>query len=119
MNFSQRYLVDEYVEEYAAQRLGRRELLRRVLLITGSIPLSASVLFALGCSSGGSTTAATATAPPTQTQTPPTPPPPSGPGVTVPATDPGIQVAEVRYKGPASDVLAYLSRPRTGGPFPA
>jgi carboxymethylenebutenolidase len=118
MNFSQRYLVDEYVEEYEAQRLGRRELMRRVLLVTGSIPLAASVLFALGCSSGGAKTAATATAPPTQTPVPPTPPPPSGPGVTVPATDPGIQVEEVRFKGPASDVIAYLSRPRGNGPFP-
>jgi len=119
MNFSQRYLVDEYVGEYEARRLGRRELLRRVVLITGSIPLSASVLFALGCSSGGSKTAATATAPPTQTPPPPTPPPPSGPGVTVPATDPAIQVEEVRFKGPASDEIAYLARPRGNGPFPA
>jgi len=126
MNFSQRYLIEEYVEDYRASRLGRRELLRRAVLITGSVPLAAATLFALGCSGGGSSTAAATatvtTAPPTQapTQQPvPTPPPATGPGVTVQPTDPAIQVEDVKFKGPTSDVIGYLSRPRTGGPFPA
>ena len=49
MNFNQTYLIDEYIEEYRAQRLGRREFLRRVVLVTGSIPLAATTLWTLGC----------------------------------------------------------------------
>jgi hypothetical protein len=44
-----RYLVEEFAEEYRDGRLNRRELLRRVLLITGSAAVTANVLLALGC----------------------------------------------------------------------
>jgi carboxymethylenebutenolidase len=138
LNFNQRYLIEEFAELYQQQRMERRELLRRALLITGSIPLAATSLFALGCGSSksGSSSAAEATKPaaaattattassaasPTSSApaTIPTPPPATGPGVTVDPNDPAIQVAVVSYKGPASDITGYLSRPRTGGPTPA
>ncbi|MER3449886.1 MAG: dienelactone hydrolase family protein, partial [Chloroflexota bacterium] len=57
-------------------------------------------------------------------QPPPSPKPTSQPtpqaGVTVPPDDPAIEVAGVSF--PAEDgasVMAYLSRPRGAGPFPA
>jgi carboxymethylenebutenolidase len=117
LNPQQRYLIEEFAEEYRERRLGRRDLLRRVLLITGSVPSTAAVLATLGCGSAGDGGAPTATAAPTQPA--PTPPPATGPGVTVQPTDPAIQVEEVRYPGPASQIFAYLARPRQAGTYPA
>lgn len=34
-------------------------------------------------------------------------------------TDPVIEVADVKLKGPASDILIYLAKPKGNGPFPA
>src|SRR5690606_39583851 len=51
LNHHQRYLLEEFVEAYLARAMPRRELIRRSLLATGSIALTASALFALGCGS--------------------------------------------------------------------
>ena len=119
LNVYQRYVVEEFADDYRDQELTRRELLRKVLYVTGSVPLTASVLLALGCGdSGESNPGATATtAPPTRA--PATPPAATGPGVTVQPGDPAIQVREVSYKGPASEIKAYLARPASGASFPA
>ncbi len=119
MNTHQRYLIEEFAEEYLERRLNRRDLLKRVLLITGSVAVTANVLTTLGCGSSSSPAAtATGAAAASPTALPPTPPPPSGPGVTVQPDDAAIQAAEVRFKGPASEIIAYLSRPKGTGPFP-
>ena len=55
LNAHQRYLIEEFAEDYKARRLGRRDLMRRTLLITGSIPLTASVRHIAslaGCAAG-------------------------------------------------------------------
>src|SRR3972149_5620068 len=77
LDHHQRYLVEEFAADYLARRMSRRDLLRRALQVTGSVPLTASVLFALGC--GGSEPEATPT-PPTAPPTPAPPPPPAGRG---------------------------------------
>ncbi|HEY7269265.1 MAG TPA: hypothetical protein VH951_05525, partial [Dehalococcoidia bacterium] len=59
----QRYFVEEFAEDYKESHLSRREMLRKVLYVTGSVPLTASVLLALGCGDSGSS-AATATSAP-------------------------------------------------------
>jgi carboxymethylenebutenolidase len=108
------YLIEEFAEEYQAHRIGRRELLRRVLLLTGSVPLTATTLFALGCgdSSGDDD------APPVPTEVPVvTTEAGIGPGVA--ATDPAVQAQSVRFPGQAGDVLGYLARPVASGSFPA
>lgn len=61
MDLNQRHLIDEFVDEYRACRFERRELLRRVLVITGSVPLTAWVLFTLGCGSSRGSVGSTAT----------------------------------------------------------
>ena len=45
----QRYVIEEHFEEYAAGRISRRELLRRVSYITGGAAASLAALSALGC----------------------------------------------------------------------
>ncbi len=119
MNTHQRYLIEEFAEEYLDHRLARRDLLRRVLLITGSVATTASVLTALGCSSSSSKTL---TASPTfgsaGTKTPTAGT--TGPVTlaTVAADDLAVDASDVRFKGPASDILGYLAKPKTG-PAPA
>lgn len=52
MNLFQEYLIHEFVEDYKDGYLSRRDLIRRVLHITGGAASTATVLVALGC--GGS-----------------------------------------------------------------
>jgi carboxymethylenebutenolidase len=129
LNVYQRYFVEEFADDYKERRLPRREMLCKVLYVTGSIPLTASVLFALGCgdssdgkSSSGpaATTAPAATsAPAAVTPLPGTPPAATGAGVTVQPTDPAIDVRDVSFKGKAGDVFAYLAKPKGAGSYPS
>jgi len=114
------YLIEEFAEDYLNRNLARRDLVRRVLLITGSIPLTGSLLFSLGCSGGGEDTKPSATQPaaaaPTTAPVPTVVSTPVGPGVA--ENDPLITAAAVAFPGPASEIKAYLARPkdRTGVP---
>ncbi len=67
LNVYQRYFVEEFADDYKERRLPRREMLRKVLYVTGSVPLTASVLLALGCgdSSNDKASAGVSTAAPT------------------------------------------------------
>lgn len=127
LNIHQRYLIEEFAEEYHEHRLPRRELLHRVLLVTGSVPTTAVALLALGCGSDEATTATpaattsggAATGQPAASVTPAVAASPtgsaaaSGPGVAT--TDPAVIATDVRFPGPASELLGYLARPRAEG----
>ena len=118
LNVYQRYVVEEFADDYKQSELSRRELLRKVLFVTGSVPLTASVLLTLGCGDSDDEPGATATtARPTEPA--PTAPAASGPGVTVPPSDPAIRAQDVTFAGPASDIKAYLARPASGTSLPA
>jgi len=107
------YLLGEFAEDYLEHRMSRRDLMRRALLVTGSIPLAATSLFALGCGDSDSETAPTATtAPPTATPAPTT----AASGARVPETDAAITAEAVTYRGAAGELKGYLARPRAGGP---
>jgi carboxymethylenebutenolidase len=118
LNVYQRYVVEEFADDYKEHELSRRELLRKVLYVTGSVPLAASVLVALGCGDSVDDEPAAPAATTAPTQAPATPPPASGPGVTVQPDDPAIEVREVRYSGPASEIIAYQARPKATGRYP-
>src|SRR5918996_886154 len=67
LNPTQRYLVTEFVDNYEDGVMSRRDLIERVLGITGSAAAAAGALLALGCAP------ATATPPPpSPTTAPPT-----------------------------------------------
>jgi carboxymethylenebutenolidase len=147
MNEIERYFVEEFVEEYHEGHMSRRDMIRRVLLITGGVASAASTLLALGCgtdsesspaagTSGGTAspaaTAARAETPaPTAAAARPTaaataaargaatmPPAATSADPLVREDDPAIQVGRVEFPGPAGAVFGYLARPRTGGPVP-
>lgn len=119
MNEYQHYLIQEFADEYQEGHMSRRQLLRRAVLIMGSVPAGMSALAMFGC--GGDdddeaeeaantpeapTTAATAASSPTT-------------AATAPATAGGaVQTSDVKFTGPGSDLLGYLAKPEGGGPFP-
>jgi carboxymethylenebutenolidase len=143
LNDVERYFVEEYHEGH----LSRRDLIRRVLFITGGVASAAATLIALGCGSdsepshgtgaagGTASPAATAarveTPAPTVAATSPTaaataaargaatlPPATNSADSLVREDDPTIQAGRVEFAGPAGTVFGYLARPRTGGPVP-
>lgn len=125
LNPHQDYLIREFADEYLESHMSRRDMLRRVLLITGSIPATASLAFTLGCgttkddAARATATAATTQAPATATATataPATPRAAATPGV--PADDPTLEAADVRFPGPAGELRGYLARPKGAGTFP-
>ena len=62
MNLFQRYLADEFAEDYSEGRISRREALKLIASVTGSILLADSIL--TGCAAPESTPAAAT--PPTE-----------------------------------------------------
>jgi hypothetical protein len=47
----ERYVIEEHIEDFRDGLIDRRELLRRVGLITGSAAVALAVLASLGCGS--------------------------------------------------------------------
>lgn len=107
LNPMQQYLVYEFVEDYEDGLLSRRDMVSRVLHITGGVAAAATVLTSLGVS-------ATAGA---QEGTPTGPNGPRSP-LSVPETDARILATNVTFAGPdGANVLAYQASPAntTGG----
>ncbi|MBI3521856.1 MAG: dienelactone hydrolase family protein [Chloroflexi bacterium] len=132
----QLYVIQEHIEDFNDGLISRRQMLRKVTWITGSLAVTLAVLPTLGCSPAA-TTAPSATAAasnrvasPTAVATAAASPyalPPaarSGPdGVTVKADDPRITAGPVSpgsIKGADGAVLiGYLARPKAEGTYPA
>ena len=119
LNETQRYLIDEHIEEYQDGLIPRRELLRRVTLISGSAALGAAIVAACGPVTPSSTvsatpTAAVVTATPVPTVGPFATPPAQATtdGVTVKPDDPRITVSKPEVKGTdGASLMAYMARP--------
>jgi len=126
MNIFQRYLVEEFAEDYEEGRLSRRDALKLIASVTGSLIVSNSILAA--CTPPPEATAVDS---PTQAISPATDSPATATGVspTMPPTgdrtygtvmpdDPTIIASEVQF--PAEDValIGYLTRPANGGTSP-
>ena len=146
LNHLQRYLVEEYVEDYQERALTRRQVLKYIAAVVGSFAVANTVL--AGCApmpAPAPTGAADPTAPPatpaptvaatptpaqiraTATQavlataaTAPTQTPQPVPaGVRVTADDPAVEASTVTFPGDGLSVIAYQARPKGDGPFPA
>jgi carboxymethylenebutenolidase len=107
------YLVHEFVEDYVDGIMSRRDMVRRVLHITGGVATTATLLTRLGVKPA-SAQEATPTAAPRPT--------PTGPrsSVSVPEDDPSITAEEITFPGlDGEEVLAYQAMLSSGeGPFP-
>src|SRR5918995_6838913 len=105
------YLVHEFVEDYVDGIMSRRDMMRRVLHITGGVATTATVLTQLGVKSASA-----------QEGTPAPAATPNGPrsSASVPEDDPRITASEVTFPGlDDAEITAYQAMPSSGdGPFP-
>ena len=115
----ERYVIEEHVEDFDDRLIDRRELLRRVTLITGSLVATFAVLETLGCGQEPRGSAPSPQGRSTSTpQTFATPPAqPVANGVTVAENDRRIKVEQLAVKGTdGAALLSYAARPASGQP---
>ncbi|HKZ70290.1 MAG TPA: dienelactone hydrolase family protein [Anaerolineales bacterium] len=136
MNDFQQYLAGEFVEDYEEGRLTRREALKLIASVTGSLVLAQTMLAACAPPPTESPTSTTAPASPTKPAATSTAQPaatePSATATTAPASPTAVVSGTVSPDDPAvtagpveilSDVdgatlTGYLARPNTEGAFP-
>lgn len=132
MNYFQDYLVSEFAEDYQEGHISRRDALKLIASVTGSLLLANSIL--AGCAPIDQTTApvdAESTLEPTQpspartassTSTPrpaETTSQPESPAYgTVGPDDPAIQTADIQFPSDGAAIFATLAQPAGEGPFP-
>lgn len=124
MNDFQRYFVNEFVEEYREGHMSRRDMMKRVLYITGGVASTATLLASLGCTPAASPTAAPAakpTSPPAAAPTAaPTTAPTAAPTTATPAaTAPPKPTAGATSAAPAaaSPVASAAAAPAGKSPI--
>jgi len=105
------YLVHEFVEDYEDGLMTRRDMMRRVLHITGSVAATATILTQLGVTPLSRLAAA-------QEATPAAPSGPRSP-LSVAADDPRIVGEDITFQGSDATIMAYQARPSGTGGTPA
>jgi carboxymethylenebutenolidase len=147
LNVFQKYFVEEFYDDYREGLLSRREFIRRVAYITGSMAATVSTLSLLGCAPSELPTptepmpspeatatilpaAPTATLAPAPTEataasqdTPTTaaplePVPGAQSPLSVPEGDPAVSSGDVTFASQGDEIMAYLARPAGDGSYP-
>lgn len=131
LNDMQQYLVEEYVEDYQEGLLSRRDALRRIAAISGSMVFATALLAACGTTAQAPTTTASSstTVPATASTTAPEPTTAaaatSAPaatstsaGVNVAENDPDIVAGMIEFPGEGATLMGYQARPAGEGTFP-
>lgn len=121
----QKYLVDEYLEDYEKGEISRRQAMKMLAAVTGSAVLANGLLAA--CARSATPTmvpapptavaAAVATSVPTAAVTGEAPPVPDG--VLVAEDDPEIAAGPIDFPGEGATLSGYLAVRQGSGPFPA
>lgn len=115
----ERYVLSEHVDDFNDHIISRRELLRRVTLITGSMAATLAVLDVMGCGSVPSGSQATPVSRPSSTPQPFATPPAQATtdGITVQPTDPRIKEETIAVKGvDGAALISYAAMPAKGKP---
>jgi carboxymethylenebutenolidase len=131
MNLFQRYLAEEFAEDYEEGRLSRREALKLILSVTGSLVAANSILAACTPPEETATGVVAPTDSPTAIVESPASPEasPTGqsaaPQATSPAAygtvmpdDPAIIASDVQIPAADATILGYLARPSSGETTP-
>jgi carboxymethylenebutenolidase len=125
-----KYLLDEFVEDYQEGLVSRREALKLIAGITGSVALASSLLAACAPPAQPVATAlptepAAPTAAPTRvpTTSPTTVPPTTEPTATTAAESTAqpsgeIEARDVQFEGNGATLLGYWAKPVGDGPYP-
>jgi carboxymethylenebutenolidase len=105
------YFVHEFVEDYRVGHMSRRDMIRRVLYITGGVASTATLLGSLGVPKLAFAEAAAA---PVAAQSSPSP-------LSVPADDPAVSTQWISFpnQDDGATIAAYEARPTdASGPLP-
>ena len=122
----EKYLIEEFFDDYRAGAMSQRTFTRRVAFITGSMAAASAAMLLVGCTpeevprstdpmptpgtSSSSAGNGTASAGPVAGAKSP---------LTVPEGAPGLATETVRFPAGGTDISAYLARPASGAPGPA
>ena len=123
----EKYLIEEFFDDYRAGAMSRRTFTRRVAFITGSMGAAAAAMLLVGCSPNEV---------PRSTDPMPTPNPTSAPGtgtgtatagavpgakspLSVPEGAAGMTTATIQFPSEGTDISGYLARPDGDSPVPA
>jgi carboxymethylenebutenolidase len=118
LNKYEKYLVEEFYDDYREGLLSRRAFIRRVAFITSA------AMLAVGCQPielpPPGTPMPDATAAPAA-EAPPTPVPTTEPQspLTVAEDDPAVSAEMVTFESDGAEISAYLARPAAEGTYPA
>jgi len=122
----EKYLIEEFFDDYRAGTLSQRTFTRRVAFITGSMAAASAAMLLVGCtpeevprstdpmptpgtSSPGSGTGTASAGPVEGAKSP----------LSVPVGAPGLVTETVRIPAGGTDISAYLARPEAGASGPA
>jgi len=126
MNHFQRYLAEEFAEDYAEGRLSRRAALKLIASVVGSLAVANAFLDGQphpAAAAAGASPVAT----PVPTCTPAGQPAPGATAAASPAApaidnvspdDAAITAGAVRFPDHGVTLLGYLAQPRGSGPYP-
>ncbi|MET1066268.1 MAG: dienelactone hydrolase family protein [Arthrobacter sp.] len=122
----EKYLIEEFFDDYRAGAMSQHTFTRRVAFITGSMAAASAAMLLVGC---------TPEEVPRSTDPMPTPSPSTAgagsasasagpvPGakspLSVPEGAPGLRTETVRVPASGTDISGYLARPEAGGRGPA
>lgn len=136
-DFFRNYMIDEFVGEYQEGHMNRREALKKLAGLFGSMALASTFLAACAppsptpapptavpAATSVSTVAATSAPPPTTA--PPTTAPTTAAAATsatpaslsVAANDPSIDAMDVTFPGQGATLMGYLAKPKGKGSWP-
>jgi carboxymethylenebutenolidase len=130
MNHFQQYLVEEFAEDYQEGNLSRRQALKLIGSVTGSLLLASSILAGCVRAEPEETAAAPTSGPglpgtgttPNQAQVSATTQPAGNPAATsiysVDTNDPAVNGSDVQVPGKDATLKAYLAHPTQEGTFP-
>jgi carboxymethylenebutenolidase len=121
MNYFQRYLAEEFAEDYQEGHISRRDALKLIATVTGSLVLANSFLAACMPREKAETSPVAATVPaPAATDTAL----PGGSPVEQPTESPAqaaqgqIEAADIDFPGQGATLVGHLARPAGDGSFP-
>jgi carboxymethylenebutenolidase len=132
MNLFQRYLADEFAEEFTEGRISRREALKLIASVTGSLLTANSILAACAPQTEEATPETLPATgalpipgsptdlppdPPTAQSAAPVSPAPVAYGTVMP-DDPAIVAGEVQFPAADTTITGYLARPAQEGTYP-
>jgi carboxymethylenebutenolidase len=106
------YLIEEFIEDYEHRRVSRRDTLKLLAGVTGSMTMAGALVAA--CSPAPAPTPAPA---PSATPKPANTPVPEDQRVA--ENDPAVRAQDVTFASGSDTIMGYLARPAAGdGPFP-